>query len=204
MLALRNPNDEEMKRLLRFWALAAILVGPMFLTNCGSDDGAPQVVTQLVLVFTPISGEGTETLRFTYRGDALDQSVVSKNDIVLDKITLYDVELLMQSEIGISPIDLTGQIRSESDEWQIFYNAVTQPTIVDWNYADSDVNALPVGIDTRATVQGAGSGTVTITVKEQRKQEDGTATKVSGFEIEDGATAPGETKIEITFNFAVE
>lgn len=193
-----------MNRLFQLMITVLVLAATAFLTNCGNDDGGPEIITQLVLVFTPQQGEGTEVLRFKYRGDAIDQNVVSKEEIVLSKTTLYNVELLMQSEIGISPIDLSAVIRSEGDEWQVFYKANTQPTIVDWNYSDSDVNGLPIGIDTRATILGAGSGTVTITVNEQRVQEDGTPTKTSGYGIADGASAPGETKIQVAFNLRVE
>ena len=191
-----------MKRFFQLMALVSLLAMLVFLTNCGDDEGAPQVVTQLILVFTPQQGEGTEILSFTYRGDAIDQNVITKDEIILSKTTLYNVELRMQSEIGISPIDLSAVIRSEGDEWQVFYNVSTQQ--VDWNYADSDINGLPIGIDTRATISGAGSGTVIITVNEQRVQENGTATKVSGYGIADGISAPGETKIQVTFNLTVE
>ena len=113
-----------MKRLFKLMVLLGVGITPLIMTSCGDDEAAPQVVTQVILVFTPTSGEGTETLSFTYRGDALDQNILTKDDIVLNKTTVYDVDLLMQSEIGVSPINLTGQIKEEAEEWQIFYKTI--------------------------------------------------------------------------------
>ena len=75
--------------------LLGVGIAPLTITSCSDDEAAPQVVTQVILVFTPTSGEGTETLSFTYRGDALDQNILTKDDIVLNKTTVYDVDLLM-------------------------------------------------------------------------------------------------------------
>lgn len=92
--------------------------------------------------------------------------------------------------------DITEEIEEEDDEHQFFFTS----SVGGWSvsYDDADGEGNPVGLATKLTTTGAGSGSLTVIL---RHEPDKSASGVAGGSI---TNAGGETDIEVTFDVEVK
>lgn len=183
-------------------SLSTLIVFVFFLSSCSKDEpGDPiipneeEVITTLKYILIP--NGGGDTLVFSFQdldGDGGNAPIIL--DDVLDANTTYTGTLLLLNELKNPAEDITVEIKEEATEHQLFYQ--TDLNGVDITYQDLDDNSKPIGLATRLSTLGAGTGTLTITL---RHQPDKNATGVVAGDI---SNAGGETDIEVSFNVEVK
>ena len=109
--------------------------------------------------------------------------------------TTYDGSLELLNETETPPGDITEEVEEEALEHQFFFQ--TSIGGVSFTYEDTDTNGNPIGILTKVTTEGSGSGTITVIL---RHEPDKDASGVSNGDI---TNAGGETDIEVVFNVEV-
>ena len=180
--------------LFRNFRLLALLFAAIAIVSCSDDDDAPEeeneveVITDVVLVFTPTGG-GTAIRATANDPDALGAQPLAVQDdpIVLSASTTY--RLTFEIENGADPTDvedIVEEIKGEDDEHQLFFSftegAFSDPagngnidTASDpINYEDEDSVAQdgsgnPVGLITTWTTSDTAlpSGSFRVTLKHQ-------------------------------------
>ncbi|MEZ4237059.1 MAG: hypothetical protein R3F59_13080 [Myxococcota bacterium] len=112
--------------------------------------------------------------------------------------------------------DITLEVDAESDQHQVLFlgSGVQSPAtgdnaaaVVAIDYADTDANGLPVGLDDDVTTLGAGAGELRVVLRHMPPQ-DGEPVKVAGV-AEDVASggigaAPGDSDVDVTFPVTVQ
>jgi hypothetical protein len=174
----------------------------------------PEVVTTMRITFTDSANQARMYFFADPDGDGgnagffgPNQTMQSDSLIVLDKKTLYNVELAFFDESKSPAVDLTGEIKEDGHEHMVFFgheaNTVqsAQPYTVKLNqsgvtirYGDMDQGSpsRAVGLNTKWTTSDstASSHPLRITLRHQPEK--------------DGTYAPGETDVEVTFRLKVK
>jgi len=169
-----------------------------FTLACSNDDGAPlpvneeETITTLTAPLAPQGGGTTVTLRSQdLDGDGPNAPVITVSG-PLAANTTYSGTIELLDETGTPVEDITEEVEAEGEEHQFFFG--TSGSIAEVGYADQDAGGNPIGIAFTLATGGAGSATLTITLRhEPKKPNDGTL-----------ADAGGETDIAQTFSLFVQ
>lgn len=202
-----------MKLRLLMGALGMFAVGCNDVEGDGHDDGHEnEVITTVVLSFAP-SGGGA-ALAFTWADPEDDGSPVI-DDVTLAASEDYTLTVTLLNELESPAEDLTAEVADEADEHQLFFtgSAVSGPAsssasaVLTHAYNDEDEGGLPVGLENTITTDGAGSGTLMVTLR-HLPPEGGTAAKVAGLaeavEASGFGAIAGDNDAQVEFPVTVE
>ena len=183
----------KISNALYIFGLSGIL-----LASCSDDDDTPEpvneeeLITTMTVTLTPQGGGNSITLQTRdLDGDGPDAPVVTVSGNFA-AFTTYDgsIELLNEAEDPVE--NITSEVEEEAEEHQFIFSGTG--SVGDINYADTDGNGQPVGLEFLMTTVQPGDGTLSVTLRhEPTKPNDGTL-----------AGAGGETDITETFNITVE
>ncbi len=181
---------------------SALLLGillHLFLMTACSDDKDPQPVndeeeiTTLRMTFTPQSGGNAVTLEWKdLDGAGGNAPIITAG--TLQANTSYSASLELLNELENESI--TAEIQEEDDEHQFFFTYGNLFTA--FNYADTDGNNLPVGLQTSWTTGAPTSGTLNVILRHQPNKS------ASGVAQGDATNAGGETDIEVGFQLTIQ
>ncbi len=179
-----------MKAMSTFKALVAI--GGLLLLFGSCDPENPQnpneqeVITSLKV--TAISG--SDTVVFAYSDpDGNGGNSPTIDTAILASSTLYNISLELLDETKTPDDTLTNDILAEGTDHQFFFT-ITGADFTN-NYADMDINSMPIGLLNTWTTNTLSIGTVMVTLKHQPG-------------IKDGNILTGETDIEVIFPVRIE
>ncbi|MEQ8714222.1 MAG: hypothetical protein RIC80_14470 [Cyclobacteriaceae bacterium] len=182
--------------------------------SCGDDDepsapaeeNAEEVITDVVLTFTPQGGGATVTARAQDPDGDGPQDLQVLGDITLQSASNYELTLsLTNEENPIDIEDITAEIKEEAEEHMFFFSwtdgLFSDPTgngNVDnrsdaVNYDDVDGDGLPLGLTTSWSTGPSASGSFRVILKHQ---PDGIKTATSG-------TSDGDTDIDISWQIVL-
>jgi len=197
-------------------ALVATSLTGLSLSACddggGGSENESEVITSVVLTFTPAGGGAPITATFN-DPDGDGGTAPTIDPINLTAGVTYAATVKFENRLETPAEDITVEVDDESDQHQIFFTgtgvsgpASNQPTApLVHTYADMDVNGLPIGLaDSFAARTGTGQLTVTLRhmppVNDQPAKTAAAATTVrdSGF-----ATLGGSTDAQVTFPVTV-
>ena len=170
----------------------------LFITSCKKDDpiieNEEELITTLIYTLTPEAGGDTIVLSFQdLDGDGAIYIITGGT---LWANTIYNGSLQLLNESVNPAEDITVEVQEEAEEHQFFFqNNISGLSIA---YTDEDENGHPIGLSSKITTTGSGSGTITVTLRHEPIK---TAAGVSNGDI---ASAGGETDIEVTFNVVVQ
>ena len=103
---------------------------------------------------------------------------------------------MLLNELESPAEDITVEVQEEAEEHQFFFQNNISGLII--AYTDEDENGHPIGLSSKISTTGSGSGTITVTL---RHEPNKTAAGVSTGEI---TNAGGETDIEVTFDVEIQ
>lgn len=167
--------------------------------------------TTLVLSFEDPSGA---SLDYRWSDPESDGSPVV-DDVILTEGISYDLTVHVLNEAEDPVEDHTPEIEDSGTNYQFFFtgSAVFGPAssvsdaVLQHEYADTDANGLPLGIDNTMSVLRAGTGELTVTLR-NFPLDDGQLTKQSGLAeqvAEDGfSSLPGDNEIKVSFAIRVD
>lgn len=166
-------------------------------TACEKNDpiipNEEELITTLIYTLTPDGGGSPVELKFQdLDGDGGNVPVISGGTLIAN--TTYSGSLRLLNEIESE--DITLEVEEEGDEHQFFFSVSGLNANVD--YADTDANGKPVGINTTLTTGAASNGQLTITLRHEPAKD------ASGVANGDITNAGGETDIEVTFDVAIQ
>lgn len=162
---------------LKYIAVAAVA---MVVSSC-SDDDKPSVNTPvneeevITTVITTLTN-GSQIITLTSRdldGDGPNAPIVTASGN-LTANTTYIGTVKFLNELVNPADDITEEIREESDEHQIFFQA---PAVLGtFGYTDLDENGKPVGLQFTYSTSNAASGNLIVTlIHEPNKNAEGVA-----------------------------
>ena len=181
--------------------------------GCGEDVENPdvqnseEVITTVKLTLTPVGGGEAVTAQFRDAdGEGGNPPVVTQpGALVVGTEYTATLELLNETlPEGDEERDVTGEIKEEAQEHQVFYGgtAIDQGLVgvtyadKESDYGENEGEDLPVGIRSTVSATMAGMGTMTVVLKHQPPVND-VATKTGDREA-------GESDVEVTFNIEVQ
>jgi hypothetical protein len=173
-----------------------LLLPALAFTACDNEDpiieNEEEVITTLRYELTPVDGGAAVVFSFTdLDGEGGNDPVILSPTLAAD--TEYQGQLSLLNETdGVE--DVNEEIEEEDDEHQVFYSSDVVTVVT----TDTDGDGNPLGLTSRLTTGGSGTGSMTITLRhEPNKDAEG---------VSDGliANAGGETDIEVQFNVVIE
>ncbi len=173
----------------------------MFWSCDGTDnpviENEEEVITEFIYRLTPVGGAGEVLLTFNDPdGDGGQAPTINVSGSLQDSTTYTGIITARNLSDPNSPDDITAEIRDEDDEHQFFF-LVEGSLNVDVQYADSDENGDPVGLETELTTGGFSSGTLRIILRHQPNKG------ATGITISDPAGAGGETDIDVSYPLSI-
>ena len=171
----------------------------LFITSCKKDDpiieNEEELITTLIYTLTQEAGGDSVVLSFEdLDGDGAITPIITGG--TLGANTIYNGSLQLLNESVNPAEDITVEVQEEAEEHQFFFqNNISGLSIA---YTDEDENGHPIGLSSKITTTGSGSGTITVTLRHEPIK---TAAGVSNGGI---TNADGATDIEVTFNVVVQ
>lgn len=196
-------------------ALSLALLAAGGLAGCddggGGNENEGEVITTVVLTFTPTGGSPITVTFNDPDGDGGTAPTV--DPITLVAGTAYATTVRFENRLETPAEDITAEVSDESDEHQLFFtgtavsgpasNQATAPLMHSYN--DTDANGLPIGL-LNAFVARAGSGQLTVTLRHM-PEVNGAAvkTEAAAMTVRDSgfATLGGSTDAQVTFPVTV-
>ena len=184
---------------MKYWkSLFSLLILGAVLISCSDDDENPvpvneeEVITTMTITLTPQGGGDSITLQSQdLDGDGPNAPVVTVSDNFAS-FTTYDASIVLLNETEDPAENVTEEVEEEAEEHQFIFSSTGN--IGNINYADTDANGNPVGIEFTISMEQPGDATLSVTLRhEPTKPNDGTLTG-----------AGGETDIAQTFNLVIE
>ncbi|MFK7927556.1 MAG: hypothetical protein AB8H79_05180 [Myxococcota bacterium] len=182
-------------------------------TNTPDPDDEQEVITTVVLTFTPSEGGDPVVARWADPEQDGDPAI---DDIELVLGTDYSLDVEFLDEASTPAEDITEEVKEEGDEHQVFItgNAIAGPATLatadvplTHAYDDTDGNGNPIGLENSIEATEAGSGVVTITLRHLPEQ-DGTPIKTADLASEVASsgfgTLPGDNDVQVSFNATVQ
>ncbi len=194
-----------------FYLSLILVIGLM--VSCSDDDPAPggdneeeEVISQVVLTFTPGAGGDVVTATW-FDADGEGTGSPTIDDINLAANTEYEMSITIANTLGAEEEDITAEIQEEDDEHIFFFeftadifsnpagdgNVDNRADAV--NYNDEDANGNPVGLSTNWTTGDATTspGTFRIILKHQPDLKTATSD-----------VTVGGTDIDIEFSLSIQ
>ncbi len=171
----------------------------LFITSCKKDDpiieNEEELITTLIYTLTQEAGGDSVVLSFEdLDGDGAITPIITGG--TLGANTIYNGSLQLLNESVNPAEDITVEVQEEAEEHQFFFqNNISGLSIA---YTDEDENGHPIGLSSKITTTGSGSGTITVTLRHEPIK---TAAGVSNGDI---TNADGATDIEVTFDVVVQ
>jgi len=169
-----------------------ILILAVTIAAC-KDDPQPvneeEVITTVIVDLVPRSG-GNEIQLKWYDESGDGNPVITPSVATLITGTLYDAQITLLNET-VSPVeDITEEIASEGDDHLFCFSVAGADVTV--AYEDTDESGHPIGLSTTWTTgTGGDEGTLTLVLRHQPGQKDGTC------------PGAGETDVEVSFPIQV-
>lgn len=203
---------------MRFTKLCtALSLGALALVTACDDEGHShnegEVITSVVLTFTPAGGGATITATFN-DPDGDGGAAPTVDPISLARGVTYNTAVRFENRLETPAEDITLEVADESDEHQVFFTgtAVSGPASAQAGaalthaYADTDVNGLPIGLASTFVAANAGSGTLVVTLRHLppvnatavKTATTATTVRDSGF-----SAIGGENDANVTFQVTV-
>lgn len=199
-----------MKSLLTFTLLFSLLI----FSGCGDDDepsapveeNAEEVITDVVLTFTPQGGGATVTARAQDPDGDGPLPLQVLGDITLQSASNYELTLeLTNAENPTDIEDITAEIREEADEHMFFFswtdglfsdpigngNVDNRADAV--NYDDADGDGLPLGLSTSWSTGPGASGSFRVILKHQP----------DGIKTASSSATDGDTDVDISWQIVL-
>jgi hypothetical protein len=205
-----SSRSSALPALLGALALAAVL--PACEDDHGHNHNENEVITSVVLTFTPAGGGAPVVATFNDAdGDGGDAPTV--DPVNLTAGTTYTTSVRFENRLETPAEDITVEVSDESDEHQIFFTgtavngpASAQPAApLTHAYLDMDANGLPVGLSSSFAAR-AGAGQLTVTLR-HLPQTNGQAVKTAATAttVKDAGFAGlgGSTDAQVTFSVTV-
>lgn len=195
-----------MKNLLTCTLLISLLI----FSGCGDDDettappeeNGEEVITDVLLTFTPQAGGATVTARAQDSDGEGPLPLQVLGDITLQSASNYELTLeLTNAENPTNIEDITAEIRQEDDEHMFFFSwtdgLFSDPTgngNVDnradaVNYDDTDGDDLPIGLSTSWSTGPGASGSFRVILKHQP----------DGIKTASSTATDGDTDIDVSW-----
>jgi len=187
------------------------LTSLVFITGCDTDDpireDVPELITKATLTFSAPGEQPVEATATDPDGEGV-QDLEVDGPINLDPNKSYQMTITLVNGLALTSdpaYDVTTEVEEESDEHMFFFswtnNVFSDPAgngnidnrNDDVNYEDSDVNGLPLGLETFWTTAGPSSGNFRVVLKHQPEQKSASS---------DSNT--GETDLDLTFAISIE
>lgn len=186
-----------MNKLFRPY-LAFLLMGSLLTFSACKDDDEPgpddegEVITSVTLSLTP-TGKGQDA---TATISTLSGSPKQDGPLLLRANTEYNATITLANESPKPPVDITAEVRQESDEHLFVYEFTastgTPSATLDVQLTDTDKNNRPVGLETKITTGPAGTGKLRVVLKHQP----------GGLKTGTNTTA-GETDLDVNFDVII-
>lgn len=182
--------------------ILSLLIGLLFIgfTSCNDDpedEPEEELITNMNLIFTPISGG--DALTFTFEDldgqDGGNAPVITGATLAAN--TSYSVFIELFNETETPAENIGDEVAEEADEHQFFFQ-VSGGLNLSFAYSDSDSDGNPIGIETLMTTGDPSSGNLRVTL---RHEPDKNAENVS---IGDITNAGGSTDVEADFDVRIE
>lgn len=198
--------------LSAFLGLGALAALPACDDGGGGSDNENEVITSVVLTFTPTAGGAARV--FTFNDEDGDGGAAPTIDTIgLTDGASYTATVKFENRLETPAEDITVEVADESDQHQIFFTGTgvsgpasgTANAALVHTYADADANGLPIGLSNSFTAHG-GSGNLIVTLRHMPPVNDqpaktaaaATTVRDSGF-----ATLGGSTDAQVTFPVAI-
>ena len=171
----------------------------LFITSCKKDDpiieNEEELITTLIYTLTPEAGGAPVVLSFQdLDGDGAITPIITGGTLAAN--TSYNGSLQLLNESVNPAEDITVEVQEEAEDHQFFFqNNISGLSIA---YTDEDENGHPIGLSSKISTTGSGSGTITVTLRHEPIK---TAPGVSSGDI---TNAGGETDIEVAFDVVVQ
>lgn len=169
-------------------------------TSCSNDDDVmipeeEEVITQAIYTLTS-QADPTDIVVFTFLDADGEGGLdgISTTVGTLKAATTYNGTITFANTIDNE--DITEEIAEEDEAHQVFFQ--TSVSGLTFAYTDQDPMGNPIGLASTATTDGAGTGTLTITLRHEPNKG------AAGVSDGDITNAGGETDIEVTFDVTVE
>lgn len=187
-----------MKKLLLFTSLIIVL------SSCKKDEdpvftpppsNEHEVITSAELIFTDT--ENNEVYSWLYSdpdGDGGNPAVITADTLPANRSFSMTITLLNETETPAE--DITPEIQDEAEDHQFFFINSNEVDIT-FEYADSDSDNFPVGLENTVTTGQSSTGNVTVIL---RHFPDKSAENVPDGDI---TNAGGGTDLEITFTAVI-
>lgn len=173
------------------------MLGAATFSSCKKDkvkpkDNEGELITTVELKFTE---QGTSTVKsFFFRdsdGEGGNAPTVH-DEIILDGGKTYTCEVFFRNEAVNPSEDITEEIEDEGTDHQIYYE-IDPSTLANIEVLDRDSNDLPLGLQSRWTTSGTGSGTLVLSLKHKPEQKQA-----------NDPVSKGETDVELIFTVKVQ
>ena len=171
-------------------------------SSCDKDPVIPneeELITTFSYTLTPVSTGEKVTLTFKdIDGDGGNAPVITYIG-ELKTGTTYNGELILLNDAENPAENITEEIEEEDEDHQLFFavsGGADGKLLI--SYDDKDANNQPVGLKTKVTTTGSGTGKLKITL---RHLPDKSASGVSSGDI---TNAGGETDIEVNFDIVIK
>jgi hypothetical protein len=182
-----------MKKSLLFLFLCSVHFG------CKKNEVEPmddnELITTVELTFTDTNKKASTFLFQDKDGDA--KTPPEKFDrIVLDKNMLYSLDIHVYDETRSPKVDITEQIKSESDV-HLFVFKIDPVALFNLKAIDKDKNGLPIGLLSSGTTQnGLGTGKLNLLLKHQPP--------INGKLVKTGNESGGSSDIDLNFDLSIK
>ena len=177
--------------------LATLFTASLLFTSCSKDDDTPdpvheeEVITTMTVTLTPEGGGDAITLQTQdLDGEGPNDPVVTVSGN-LTVGTTYNGAIVLLNETESLAEDITEEVEEEGEEHQFFYTLAGLDATT--AYSNNDANGNPLGTEFTLTVNAAGSGSLTFTLRHEPNKPN------TGLD-----SAGGETDIEATFSITAE
>ena len=186
---------------MRLSLIIGISISTLF-SSCDKDPVVPneeELITTLIYTLTPLSTGEKVTLTFKdIDGDGGNAPVITYTG-ELKTGTTYNGALSLLNEAENPAENITEEIEEEDEDHQLVFavsGGADGKLLI--SYDDKDANNQPVGLKTKVTTTGSGTGKLKITL---RHLPDKSASGVSSGDI---TNAGGETDIEVNFDVVIK
>ena len=183
--------------------LGLVVVMTLAFSSCKKDKltdpvipNEQEIITTLQFTLSPTGGGVDIVMSFIdMDGDGPLAPLVSVSDSLMAN-TQYTASLVLLNET-VNPADsINSEILAEAEEHQFFF--IPQGVDVNVAYDDSDLDGMPIGLNTILDTGAPSTGSLTIVLRHLPVK---TATGVAQGDI---TNAGGETDIEASFDVVIE